>query len=87
MDNIELQDVVSGIMKQYRKEIVPKYKKIAELRKSGGKEQANKLEQELPDKYEYMEKFNFVLVKINAEAKTDFEVLESGEPDVRKHIK
>ena len=87
IDEIELQDIVSGIMKEYRKEIVPQYKMVAKLKKSGKKEQAIELENQLPDKYEYMEKFNFVLVSISAEAKTNFEVLENEEVDIRKLAK
>jgi hypothetical protein len=87
MNEIELQDVVSGIMKEYRKEVVPQYKKIAELRNSGKNDLADKLEKDLPDKYNYIEKFNFVLVNISAEAKTNFEVLESEEIDARKYVK
>jgi hypothetical protein len=87
MDSIEFQDVVSGIMKEYRKEVTPRYKEVAKLKKSGKIDQANKLEGELPNKYEYMEKFHFVLVRIMAEAQTDFEVLENKDIDIRNYIK
>jgi hypothetical protein len=78
----KLQDIVSGMMMEYRKKIVPQHKKIAPLRKKHTSEAIQKvkeLEAQIPTPYNFFEQWGFTHVKIHGEAITTFEVLEREE--------
>lgn len=77
----QLQDLVSGMMMEYRQEIVPQYKQIADLKNSGDNQsqiEAKKLENKLPNPYEFFQRYGFTHLEVNAQAITHLEVLEKG---------
>lgn len=81
-----LQDLVSGMMMEYRREVVPRHKELAALRRENTVEARNRvkeMEKKIPSPYEFFGKWGFVLVNIKAEAKTNREVLENNE--ISKH--
>jgi len=81
-DFSSLQDIVSGMMMEYRKIIVPLHKELAPLRREGTLEAMQKvkeLEQDIPSLYDFFENWGFVQINIHAEAITTYEVLEREE--------
>ena len=76
----ELQDIVSGMMMEYRQKVVPLHLELAPLRREP-KEKAklHELEAKIPSPYDFFEEWGFTQIEISAQANTAYEILESRE--------